>query len=369
MNKIKMCELKIKKARVHALLEKKSLDGIVLAKNGNIAWLTGGMENRIVFASEEGAVKLAVLRGKDKVLVLTDNIEAERVIKEEGLIEENFQLVTKQWYDSQDLAGSVAKEYKLGADINFPGAVDLQEEIKELRFSLLSGELEKYRALGMEASLIVSKVCNSIRPGETENKIRGRLARNFWENSISPHLILIGSDERIFSYRHPIPKDKKIDKYVLVAVCVERAGLIVSITRLVHFGCLPKELKDKLQAVAEVDASFIYNTQIGNSVSDIFQQGVSAYRESGYPDEWKFHHQGGATGYETRDYIATAASMQVVQPNQAFAWNPSIKGVKSEDTILVTEKGNEVITDDPNWPKIEVKRGEKLIARPDILEL
>ena len=55
----------------------------------------------------------------------------------------------------------------------------------------------------------------------------------------------------------------------------------------------------------------------------------------------KFYHQGGATGYETRDYIATPNSSLIVQPNQAFAWNPYIKGAKSEDTILVTEKGYE----------------------------
>jgi Xaa-Pro aminopeptidase len=364
-----MSELKIKKIKVYALLEKRGLDGIVLAKNSNIAWLTGGMENRIVFVGEEGAVRLIVLRGKNKILVLTNNIEAKRVIEEEGLIEADFQLITKQWYDSQELVSNIAKEYKLGGDICFQGVVDLQEEIKELRFSLLPDELEKYRALGRDTSLIVSEVCKSIRPRDTENKVRGQLAKYLWGNRINPHLILVGSDERIFSYRHPTPKDKEINKYVMIAVCAERAGLIVSMTRFVHFGRLPEELKDKLQAVVKVDASFIYNSQIGNSVSDIFRRGVAAYKETGYPEEWKFHHQGGATGYEIRDYIATLTSTQVVQPNQAFAWNPSIKGVKSEDTIFVTESGSEIITDDSNWPKIEVRYGEKLIKRADILGL
>ena len=342
-----MNELKIKKARVDVLLKKRGLDGIVLAKNSNVAWLACGIENRIVFASEEGAVKLIILKGEDKILVLTDNIEAERMIEEEGLTEENFQIVTKQWYDSQNLVSRMAKEHKLGADTNFHSIIDLHEEIRELRFSLLSCELKRYRALGSDASMIMSEVCRNIRPGETESKIMGRLAQNLWGNGISPHLIMVGSDERIFSYRHPISKDKKIDKYVMVVICAERAGLIVNMTRLIHFGRIPEELKDKLQAVAKVDASFICNTQIGKSISDIFQQGIASYREAGYPDEWKFHHQGGATGYETRDYIATATSQQMVQPNQAFAWNPSIKGVKSEDTIIITEDGSETITYDP----------------------
>ncbi len=76
-----MDELKVKRDRVYHLLKNKKLDGFILVKNSNIAWLTGGIENRIVYTSEEGAVKLIVL--KDKILVLTNNIETERVIKEE----------------------------------------------------------------------------------------------------------------------------------------------------------------------------------------------------------------------------------------------------------------------------------------------
>ena len=57
----------------------------------------------------------------------------------------------------------------------------------------------------------------------------------------------------------------------------------------------------------------------------------------------------------------------MVQPNQAFAWNPSIKGVKSEDTIIVNETENEIITDDPEWPKVEVEYNGEKISRSGIL--
>ena len=361
-----MDEIEIKQERIKKLLYEKSLDGIILAKNSNISWLTGGMENRIVFVGEEGAVKLIVL--KDKILVLTNNIEAERVIKEEGLDKEHFQFIVNQWYE-RDLLDGLIRKYRLGGDCYFPEVNNLQEEIKQLRFSLLPGEIKRYRILGKETSKIVSKICKNIRPGETENEIRGRLAQNLWSKNINPHLILIGSDERIFAYRHPIPKDKKIRKYVMVVVCAEREGLIVNMTRFVYFGLLPEELKEKLLAVYKVDAGFILNTKIGVKITDIFQNAINTYKEVGYPDEWKFHHQGGAAGYETRDYIATPDSSQIVQPNQAFAWNPSIKGAKSEDTILVTEKDYEVITEDSEWPKIEINYQSNKIARPAILQL
>jgi len=361
-----MDELKVKRDRIYHLLKNKKLDGLILVKNSNIAWLTDGMENRIVYTSEEGAVRLIVL--KDTILVLTNNIEAERILKEEKLGERGFQPVTNQWFEKDSL-GDLTRDYRLGADCYLPGVNNLQEEIKQLRFSLLPGEIKRYRILGKETSKIVSKICKNIRPGETENEIRGRLAQNLWSKNINPHLILIGSDERIFAYHHPIPKDKKIRKYVMVVVCAERDGLIVNMTRFVHFGLLPQELKEKLYAVAKVDASFILNTKIGVKIADIFQKAIGTYGEVGYPDEWKFHHQGGAAGYETRDYIATPDSSQIVQPNQAFTWNPSIKGAKSEDTILVTEKGCKIITEDSDWPGIEINYQGKKITRPAILQL
>jgi Xaa-Pro dipeptidase len=81
----------------------------------------------------------------------------------------------------------------------------------------------------------------------------------------------------------------------------------------------------------------------------------------------KLYHQGGATGYETRDYIAAPNSLHIVQPSRAFAWNPSIRRAKSEDTIVVNETENETITDDPEWPKVEVEYNGEKINRSGIL--
>ena len=359
-----MDEIEIKQERIIKLLDEKSLDGIILAKNSNISWLTGGMENRIVFVSEEGAVKLIVF--KDKILVLTNNIEAERVIKEEGLDKGNFQFIVNQWYE-RDLLDGLIRKYRLGSDYYFPQVNNLQEEIKQLRFSLLPEEIKRYRSLGRETAKMMTEVCKAIKPGDTENEVKARLAQKLWSKNINPHLILVGSDERLFAYRHPIAKDREIKKYVMVVTCAERYGLIINLSRFVHFGKIAEELTDKLRVVAKVDASFIANTRPGKKVADIFQEGIRAYEEVGYPDEWKLHHQGGATGYETRDYIATSKINEVVQPNQAFAWNPSIRGAKSEDTIIVNETENEIITDDPEWPKVEVEHHGEKISRPDIL--
>ncbi len=65
---------------------------------------------------------------------------------------------------------------------------------------------------------------------------------------------------------------------------------------------------------------------------------------------------------------ATSQTPDVVQENQAFTWNPSLTGTKSEDTILAAGGGIEMITRPVSYPTISVEAGGIAFARPDILE-
>jgi Xaa-Pro aminopeptidase len=146
-------------------------------------------------------------------------------------------------------------------------------------------------------------------------------------------------------------------------------GLICSITRLVHFGPLPAEIRRKEKATAQIDAAIIAATRPNYTMGDIFHIAQSAYASAGFPEEWKFHHQGGSAGYAPREITAKPSSMQPITLGQAYAWNPSITGVKSEDTFIVGDQGNEILTDMENWPFIEVEIGDQKIHRPAILEI
>jgi len=123
------------------------------------------------------------------------------------------------------------------------------------------------------------------------------------------------------------------------------------------------------EAVAQVDATFIAATRPGQMLGEIFHRATAAYAETGFPDEWHLHHQGGPAGYEPREYVATPRSTDVVSVGQAYAWNPSITGTKSEDTLLVGEEGNELLTAIEDWPTLPVAVNGRTFARPAILEI
>jgi antitoxin VapB len=110
-------------------------------------------------------------------------------------------------------------------------------------------------------------------------------------------------------------------------------------------------------------------TTTGTKASTLYQIARDAYSRLGFPDEIDKHHQGGACGYRTRDWVAHPGSNETVQINQAFAWNPSITGTKTEETGIVTEDGFEVITGTADFPKIGITINGIDYFSPGILSL
>ncbi|MGB6193304.1 MAG: hypothetical protein WBF42_12630, partial [Terracidiphilus sp.] len=78
-----------------------------------------------------------------------------------------------------------------------------------------------------------------------------------------------------------------------------------------------------------------------------------AYAAEGFPGEERFHHQGGPTGYGEREWIATPEGPEIVSDRQAFAWNPSIRGGKAEDTVILHNGAIEWLTATPDLPVIK----------------
>jgi Xaa-Pro aminopeptidase len=112
----------------------------------------------------------------------------------------------------------------------------------------------------------------------------------------------------------------------------------------------------------------IAQSRPGIPAKEVLQKGIDAYKEKGYPEEWKFHHQGGSIGYTGRDYRVNLRTPDIIQENQAFTWNPSITGTKSEDTILATSKGQEMITHPIFYPTLSLNVAGISFTRPAILE-
>jgi Xaa-Pro aminopeptidase len=300
---------------------------------------------------------------------LTNNIEAPRLMHEEELAKKGWEFKVSPWHEEKDDVAELTKGMKLGADISYPNALNISNEIGWLRSQLTYEEGQRFKMLAMMCADGMKQASLAVRPGMIEYEIAGLLSQAIESRGVQAIVNLIATDERISSFRHPLPTSKKLDHYAMLIVCGRKWGLTCSVTRLVHFGSLPSDLRHKAEAVAQIDAEIIAATRPGNTLGDIFHKAQAAYASTGFPNEWQLHHQGGSAGYAPREITATPASTQPILLGQAFAWNPSITGVKSEDTILVCEHANEVLTEMTDWPTVDVQIEGQIIKRPAILEI
>lgn len=354
-----------KQERITKLLDEHNLDGLIIQQVSNFAWATDGAASYINTATSNGVGTLLVT-GEAKHLI-TDNIESPRFEKEERLKEAGWEFHTHRWDQPSGALEKLTKGMKLGSDGSYPGAVDLSGELALLRSYLDSGEQDRFRRLSARCAGAMDKAIRAVKPGMTEFQIAALLSGATQSGGVLPIVILIATDERIYNFRHPLPTNRKMYKYAMLVLCGRMDGLVCSLTRLVHFGPLPDELNEKAEAVSYVDAAMIAATRPGKSVNEVFRAGKAAYAQRGFADEWQLHHQGGPAGYDPREFVATDSVDVPIRSGQVYAWNPSITGCKSEDTILVAEDGNEILSAIAGWPAKSIEIGDQVIERPEIL--
>jgi antitoxin VapB len=136
-------------------------------------------------------------------------------------------------------------------------------------------------------------------------------------------VVLVAADERIASYRHPIPRGATIERRAMLVVCAESSGLYVSLTRFVELEEPDEEIRRRQEACGEILRRMREEvTRPGRTLADAFADCKTFYAEAGFPEEWRLHHQGGMAGYAAREIVASEETVQEIYTGQAFAWNP-----------------------------------------------
>ncbi|MCT8137097.1 M24 family metallopeptidase [Anaerobacillus sp. CMMVII] len=362
-------DMNIKLEIVRGFLDDYQYEAVFYQRQDNFAWLTSGGHNGILYNSENGQCGLLVTR--QVVYLITNSSEKPRVVNEE-IASLPIQVIDYPWYeDINETVWKTVRKGRVASDTPLEGMDVRTIELSKLRFSLTELEQVRYRYLGETAATLMEKYCMSIVPGQTELEIAAGLNRTYLANGLLPTVTLVGCEDRIDLFRHPIATKNRFVKKCMVVSCVSYKGLVVALTRMVYSGKLPQALSEKFTLTAKVASELIATSTVGKSTIEIFDQMKKLYEDVGYYGEWQQHHQGGAIGYQNREYLVNATTEYFIQQNQAFAWNPSIKGTKSEDTIIVVDTTPEIITvSESGWPlqSFQVRTGET-IKRPAILEI
>jgi antitoxin VapB len=367
-------ELDEKAARIERMLGEAGLAGVLIGAQHNFAWITGGGTNRIDGSREAGAGALLLGRGGRRY-VLANVIEMPRLLDEE-VAGQGYEPVEFPWEDERsspsflvDTARKVlGGSEPIGSDLPLPSAAGAEGRLTRARARLTGAEQARLRALGRDAGEALGEVCRGLETGLAEMEISRRSADALAARGARAIVNLVAADDRIARYRHPVATTRRWERTVMVVACAQRDGLVVSLTRIVSAGPAAEDLRRRTRSTAGVMGRLLAATRPGATGRGLYDTAAKAYAEAGFPDEQRKHHQGGACGYRTRDWVAHPASDDVVDAPQAFAWNPSITGTKVEETAIAfgDDDAVEVVTSTPGWPAIPVDAGGVTVEMPDV---
>jgi antitoxin VapB len=344
-------EIKIKKQQLIEFMAQNNLAGVLLSKHENVSWATAGqVDMRVGIPAATGSAAVFVRKDGSGFYITTNN-EAPRMHDEEfGRLP--FEPVVVPWCEGNfaKSARGLAVAGTLGADTHEANCEFI--DLAGLRSQLQPTEIERYRSLGGMTARVVEDVVLHLEPGVTDYAMSAVTSSQLIQKAILPSVLLMAVDDRILKYKHALPRGGRLENFGMVNLCTRKWGLVISMTRFVHFGPMPQELADGFEAAAKVNAALLHATRAGVTARQLYGVAKDAFAAAGFPGAEELHHQGGATGYGEREWLAAPRGAEVVLNRQAFAWNPSCQGGKVEDTVLLQDGAIEYLTETTGFPSV-----------------
>lgn len=317
------------------------------------AWLLSGASNAVLLAAETGVAEVLVTPGA--LYVLTDDIEAERLIHEE--LPGNTQVQRFPWAQpavQENWVRQIAGPARILSDRPATGESLLPDALRQMKLELTPSELARYSQIGAQAASAMTEALLAAQPDWTEFELAGAGARALLARGLQPALILAVGARRLPLYRHALPTHAPLENSAMLVFCARGAGLYANLTRFVSFGPLPGALADAHRQVREIEAEALDQCRPGVGVAEMYATFARAYAHRGCADAIAQHHQGGLTGYQAREVVARPDSPEIIRQHMAVAWNPSVPGAKIEDTFVVGRDGLTNLTFDADWPHSRV---------------
>jgi Xaa-Pro dipeptidase len=332
---------KTRDRNLRELMDGHGVGALRLSAPANFAWYTGGADNRVDYGDPVGVA--SVLITNSDAYILTNNIEAPRMREEQT---PEMEVLEHPWHEEpaallRDLTGGTG----VGTDFPSTSGPDLSAEISPLRYVLDEDAIEDYRRLGQDTVVAVSEAADALSPETDEFEAAAELSAACLRRGMYVPVLLAASEKRLVRHRHPVPYGGPLGKQAMLVACAERGGLFVSVTRMIYFQEPASQTARRQEACEQVLRRMREEaTREERTLAQALEDCRSFYAEAGFPEGWKDHHQGGMTGYASREIIATPGTQQEIRKGQAFAWNPSLEGAKAEETFVLGQDGPEILT-------------------------
>ena len=372
-------EVAAKLVAVRAWLFQKGHPAVVLAGPGPLAWIGAGLTDPIERGAAFGLAWVVVTA--TRAAIITTNVEAPRFQAEERVDTLGFEIHAAPWHDPHGLVALAetiagASRTQIASDGHPAFGIDADAELSALRITLTLPEIARIRSLGRDATIALENALRGWRPGERDLALQARVAAALEAAGIYAACLIVGGDERVERFRHPVARGVPIDRLAMVVVVGQRDGLHVALTRFAAAGRPTRASEAIHERVRAIEALVLEAMRSGTTYGAIAETLAAGYAAVGHAEGWRDHYQGGPVGYRQREFELAPGQagdpswLRLVATGDAVAYNPSLSGGgKIEDTFLITADGPELLTTSDEWPTIaSTLTGGRVIPRPAILQ-
>jgi Xaa-Pro aminopeptidase len=351
--------------------------GFVLTTPGAVAWATGGANPPVDrTAPVDPSWVVVPADPAAEVRLVTTVVEAPRLRAEGPFDELGWPIVEVGWSEAAEFVRAAEAilgrpAAALAADGYYAFGHDAADVVIARRMALTPPEQEDLRALAHDATVAVEDALRAWRPGDSDRTVAAAIAARAEASGATAPVLLVGGDDRLSRFRHPVASGQPINDAVMAVLVAERGGLHVALTRYAARPSAIERLQPGLAAVRAIHCAVLDRCRPGVSAAELLGTLDEAYGTAGHAGAWREHYQGGPIGYAQREFELApdqndSAWWKFQLPeNCAIAWNPSVRGgAKDEDTYLLGADGVEWLTASNDWPRVRCGRFERPAVLP-----
>ncbi len=349
---------------VAEFLERTGYDALLLQQPANFAWFTAGGDNSRGGSSQSAA---AIFITPDARVLVTDNVNSPLLFDHElpGL---GFQLKERPWHQPrQQLMGDIVRGRNVAGDFPLAGVTDVSSELAELRLPLTELECARMREMGKAVAHAVEATARRFPRGATEAEVAAEVAHRMMKHRIIPELIQVVAEGRRGRYRHWSFDGRPIDRTCAISAIGRRWGICVGASRTVCFDSIPAEIQTAHQTAALIHATGMHFSLPGWELKDVWERVARIYEKFGHASEWQLASQAEVIGYSPAEVPLVPGGTFRLDSHMALYWHPSVGPAVLGDSVLLSERGIELMTPAEEWPTLTIEVKKSPVVCPAVL--
>lgn len=333
------------------------LEAAYITRPVSIAYLTG-------FQAEPHERLMALAVRTDRATLIVPALERDQAISSSDQAtvvgwrdgEDPYELVRDALEDCASLG--VEKEHltvqaaeALGARVGARELIDLAGEVRRLRSTKGSGELEKLERAGVITDAVTEKVIERLRAGQSELAVALAVGAAISEFGATPSfetLVQSGPNSAV-PHQRPSARELKAGDLVLLDFGAAFEGYRADTTRMAVIGEPSARQLEIHDLVLRAHDAGIEAVRAGVTTGDVDAAARKVIVAAGLGDRF-FHRVGHGLGLEAHeDPSLDPGSNTVLEPGMVFTIEPGVYiplwgGVRIEDDVVVEATGCRVLT-------------------------